>query len=64
VSPLALTEPHTDQSSKGMAKTISEQLEKAGCFVERQASLGEAELLWVVDESGRRFHVTVKGRRS
>jgi hypothetical protein len=59
-----LTEPHTDTSSKGMAKTITEQLEEAGCVVERQARLGESWLLWVVDESGRRFHVTVKGRRS
>ena len=59
-----LTESHADTSSKGMARTIVEQLENAGCVVERQAALGEAELLWVVDVSGRRFHVTVKGRRS
>lgn len=62
--PTTHIDQQADRSSKGMAKTISEQLENAGCFVERQASLGEAELLWVVDESGRRFHVTVKGRRS
>jgi hypothetical protein len=62
--PTTLTEPHTDTSSKGMAKTIREQLENTGCVVERQVPLGEAELLWVVDEVGRRFHVTVKGRRS
>jgi hypothetical protein len=53
-----------DLSSKGMAKTIVEQLENTGCVVVRQVAMGEAELLWVVDESGRRFNVTVQGRRS
>lgn len=60
---LALADPHTGTSSKGMARTIVEQLENAGCVVERQLPMGDAELPWVVDGSGRRFHVTVKGRR-
>lgn len=64
MTPLTLTEPHTDTSSKGMARTIVEQLENAGCVVERQVSCGDEEILWVVEADGRHFNLTVKGRRS